>query len=153
MPIKQVDFLVVHCSATPASRDIGRAEIDVMHRQRGFRMIGYHYVIRRDGRVEKGRPETEPGAHVEGYNSRSLGICLVGGVKTDGKTPEDNFTPEQFAALRHMLANLKHAYPKAEILGHRDLSPDKNRDGKITPNEWLKSCPCFDVRAWLSSAA
>ena len=66
-------YLVVHCSATPASRDIGAKEIDLMHRQKGWRCIGYHYVIRRDGRVEAGRPENEPGAHVEGHNGHSLG--------------------------------------------------------------------------------
>jgi len=150
MPIKHVDFLVVHCSATPAARDIGAREIDQMHRQRGFRCIGYHYVIRRDGTVEKGRPDNEPGAHVEGFNSRSLGICLIGGVKVDGKTGENNFTPEQFKALKHLLDSLKFAYPAATILGHRDLSPDKNRDGKVSPNEWLKECPCFDVGEWLT---
>jgi N-acetylmuramoyl-L-alanine amidase len=148
MPIKSVDYLVVHCSATPANRDIGRAEIDNMHRQRGFRMIGYHFVIRRDGRVEIGRPETEPGAHVEGFNNRSLGICLVGGVLPDGKTAESNFTPAQYNSLASLLRSRTALYPHAEVLGHRDLSPDTNRDGKVSPNEWLKQCPCFDVKPW-----
>ena len=147
-PITHVQFLVVHCSATPASRDIGRAELDVMHRQRGFNGIGYHYVVRRNGQIEKGRPDDQPGAHVEGFNSRSLGICMVGGVKPDGTTPEENFTPEQFAALRRLLTVLQTNHDDAVILGHRDLSPDKNRDGKVGPNEWLKSCPCFDVGQW-----
>ncbi|QOC54161.1 N-acetylmuramoyl-L-alanine amidase [Caulobacter vibrioides] len=148
MPIKRVDYLVVHCSATPATRNIGAKEIRQMHMQQGWADIGYHYVIRRDGTVEKGRTNSTPGAHVQGFNSRSLGICLVGGVKPDGKTAETNFTDAQYAALRHTLANLKHAFPAAEIVGHRDLSPDRNRDGRITPDEWLKECPTFDVKAW-----
>lgn len=147
-PIKSVDYLVVHCSATPAAKDIGRREIDVMHRQRGFMGIGYHYVIRRNGVVEKGRPDDQPGAHVEGYNSRSLGICMVGGVKPDGKTAECNFEKAQYEALRTLLTTLKARHPDAEIVGHRDLSPDKNRDGIISPNEWLKECPTFDAPAW-----
>ncbi len=143
-----VRFLVIHCSATPATRDIGAREIELMHRQRGFRTIGYHYVIRRDGRVEKGRPDDQPGAHVQGFNSRSLGICLVGGVKADGKTAEQNFTPAQYAALEALLRRLEPNYPTAKVLGHRDLSPDRNGDGRISRNEWLKECPTFDVIPW-----
>lgn len=148
MKPSDVRYLVVHCSATPAARDIGAKEIDLMHRQRGFRKIGYHYIIRRDGRIETGRPPSEPGAHVQGFNSRSLGICLIGGVKPDGKTAETNFTPAQYDALEGLLKRLGPTYPDATILGHRDLSPDTNRDGRITPNEWLKECPTFDVKPW-----
>ena len=148
--MKAIRYLVVHCAATPPSRDIGVAEIRVMHKQRGFNDVGYHYVLRRDGRVEKGRADTVAGAHVQGVNSVSLGICLVGGVDAKGQ-PENNYTSAQFAALQSLLTKLQGQHPVAEILGHRDLSPDKNGDGKISPNEWLKACPCFDVRAWLKA--
>ncbi|MGW8706069.1 N-acetylmuramoyl-L-alanine amidase [Brevundimonas sp. NPDC055814] len=147
MTVKSVRYLVVHCAATPPARDIGVKEIRAMHLQRGFRDVGYHYVIRRDGRIDKGRPDNVAGAHVSGFNSISLGVCLVGGVDAKGK-PEDNFTPAQYAALAQLLRQLTSSHPAAQILGHRDLSPDKNGDGKITPNEWLKACPCFDVRTW-----
>jgi N-acetylmuramoyl-L-alanine amidase len=143
-----VKYLVVHCSATPPKADIGVLEIDRMHRERGFLRIGYHFVIRRSGQVQTGREVSAVGAHVAGYNDKSLGICMVGGVSAKGKA-ENNFTPEQFVALRSLLAGLKQGeYAQAEVLGHRDLSPDKNHDGRISPNEWLKDCPCFDVRAW-----
>ncbi len=145
--LNSVKYLVVHCAATPPSRDLGVAEIRAMHKQRGFNDVGYHYVIRRDGRVEKGRADSVVGAHVQGFNSVSLGICMVGGINAKGWS-ENNFTPEQFAALRQLLMTLKAKYTTAEILGHRDLSPDKNRDGKISRNEWMKDCPCFDVRDW-----
>lgn len=148
--MKPIRYLVVHCAATPPTRDIGVAEIRVMHKQRGFNDIGYHYVIRRDGRVEKGRADNVAGAHVQGFNSVSLGVCLVGGVDAKGQ-PDANYTPLQYEALERLLITLQRTYPTAEILGHRDLSPDKNGDGKVSPNEWLKSCPCFDVRTWRAS--
>lgn len=141
-------YLVVHCSDTRATKDIGVAEIRAMHRQKGWADVGYHYVIRRDGTVEKGRLDTTPGAHVLGHNSRSLGICMVGGGLGAIAPKRDGFTGEQYAALKALLTRLRAEHPTAEILGHRDLSPDLNRDGKITPNEWVKECPTFDVRPW-----
>lgn len=129
-----VRYIVVHCSATPPSMDIGVAEIDRWHRQRGFLKIGYHRVIRRDGTVEKGRDWDEVGAHVEGWNSVSVGICLVGGIDDKGK-PEDSFEPVQKAILRAMLESLLVKFPKAQIIGHHDLNPHK-------------ACPSFDVKAW-----
>lgn len=131
-----IKYLVVHCSASPASLDVGVKEIDKWHRQRGFLKIGYHYVVRRDGTVEKGRKDSEVGAHVSGYNTGSLGICLVGGVKEDGKTAECNFTLQQYEALKVLLTKLKKSHSEAVIQGHRDF-PNVHKD-----------CPCFDVRAW-----
>lgn len=135
-PIRSVDYLVVHCAATKSTMDIGATEIRRWHKERGWFDIGYHYVIRRDGDVEKGRPDDQPGAHARGFNHNSLGICLVGGVGKDGKTAENNFTPEQFAALAVLLNQLLGFHPHALILGHRDL-----------PNV-AKACPSFDVREW-----
>ena len=145
--MKAISLLVVHCSATPANRDIGVAEIRAMHKRQGWRDVGYHYVIRRDGTVEKGRADTTIGAHVSGHNNGSLGICLVGGVKPD-LWAETNFTPAQYQALEQLLVTLHGRYPRARICGHRDLSPDRNGDGKVTPGEWVKACPTFDVAAW-----
>jgi len=143
------DLLVVHCSATRPTHDIGVKEITHWHVQRGFDTVGYHYVIRRNGTVETGRPETAVGAHVKGHNSRSIGICLAGGLDAGGK-PANTFTAAQFAALGQLLDDLRKRYPDARILGHRDLSPDRNGDGVISPNEFIKACPSFDVAAWLS---
>ncbi|MFN3582801.1 MAG: N-acetylmuramoyl-L-alanine amidase [Phenylobacterium sp.] len=148
--MKTIKYLVVHCSATPANRDIGAAEIRTMHRRQGWRDIGYHYVIRRNGVIEKGRPETEPGAHVQGHNSHSIGICMVGGVKPN-MTAECNFTDEQFASLRKLLNELTAKYPTAKVCGHRDLSPDRNGDGKVAPGEWVKDCPTFEAGHWFAT--
>lgn len=129
-------FIAVHCSATRPSQDIGRADIDRWHRAKGWAGIGYHYVIRRDGTTEVGRPSQAIGAHVEGFNSTSVGVCLAGGVAEDGVTPQDNFTKDQYLSLLVLLKGLQEMYPEAEILGHRDFPRVK------------KACPSFDVRKW-----
>ena len=153
----QLEFLVVHCSATKPDNDIGRREIDRWHKAKGWRGIGYHFLIRRNGDIEIGRQLHEVGAHAKGFNKlpnknapQSWGICLAGGVDANGK-PEDNFTAEQQLSLAILLTGLKQRAPNASILGHRDLFPDLNGDGVIDKNDWLKDCPCFDVRAWCAT--
>lgn len=131
----KVDFIVIHCSATNPLHDIGASEIDDWHRKRGFSRIGYQYVVRRSGQIETGRKETEPGAHVQGYNSRSIGICVVGGINTANE-PEANYTPSQEKSLTDLVNQLAIRYPNATVQGHRDF-PGVN-----------KACPCFDVREW-----
>jgi len=134
--LKSVDYLVVHCSATPETMDIGVEEIRRWHRQRGWMDVGYHKIIKRDGTIEDGRPITAPGAHARGFNHVSIGICLVGGVESDKKTPESNFTHAQWDALGTLLVDLKTVHRAARVLGHRDL-PKVN-----------KACPSFDVESW-----
>lgn len=137
-PIKKVDLLVVHCSATKATQDFNAKTIDGWHRQQGWKCIGYHYVIRRDGVVEKGREDDCPGAHAEQVNSHSLGICLIGGIAANGN-PEANFTEPQYLALHLLLSALHAKYPEAQVVGHRDI-PGVH-----------KACPSFDVRDWLTT--
>jgi len=122
-------------------------DIRAWHLERGWRDVGYHFVIRRNGRVEAGRPLDEVGAHVYGYNRVSWGVCMVGGVDRYGRS-EANYTDAQYIALVALLWELHVKAPAAEILGHRDLSPDVDGDGVIEPWEWMKDCPCFDVRKW-----
>ena len=143
----RTDWLVVHCSATLATATVGAADIRRWHLGQGWADIGYHYVIGRDGTLETGRAEDTVGSHVKGFNRASIGICLVGGLGTDG-TPENNFTAEQFACLRALLGDLKARYTGARIRGHREFSPDLDKDGRITSNEFSKACPCFDVGQW-----
>lgn len=135
-----VEYIVVHCSATKPTMDIGVEEIDRWHRQRGFLKVGYHYVIRRDGTVEQGREELEYGAHVKGFNNVSVSICLVGGVDAS-LDAENNFTKKQFDSLQRLLNDMGIKYPDAEVLGHRDLPNVK------------KDCPSFDVKKWLANEA
>tara|TARA_R110002074_G_scaffold104230_6_gene225049 strand:+ start:3030 stop:3407 length:378 start_codon:yes stop_codon:yes gene_type:complete len=116
----------------------------------GWSDIGYHEVIKRDGTIELGRPLHTQGAHVKGVNNKSVGICLIGGI-TDGGMPENNYTEEQWRSLRKTIQHKLLIYPEAQVLGHRDFSPDLNNDGLITPNEWIKNCPCFSVSDWVSA--
>lgn len=140
--MKRIDFLAVHCSATPADMDIDVADIRRWHRERGWRDIGYHYVITRSGEIQKGRPDDMPGAHERKLNSRSISICLVGGSPPTGSLAsrrghgEDNFTPAQKTALAQILLHLHEKYPDAEVLGHRDVEGVR------------KACPSFDVKPW-----
>lgn len=155
MTAKDVDAIVIHCSASREGQDIKAADIRRMHvHDNGWKDIGYHWVIDLDGTIEKGRPETMTGAHCNtkglsktAYNSHSIGVCYVGGCDKFGK-PKDTRTLRQKEAMRWLIADLVKRYPNVkEVLGHRDCSPDKNGDGKITSNEFIKACPCFDVRA------
>jgi len=138
---RRINSLVVHCAATYPSMDIGAADIDRWHRDRGWRCIGYHFVIRRDGLVESGRPLREAGAHAYGHNAHSVGICLAGGLQEDGAKEdqaawEDNFEPTQMDSLVKLLDALLVMFPGADVLGHRDL-PGVN-----------KQCPSFNVKPW-----
>lgn len=144
---KRTDFLVIHVSATKPSWKGGAKEIDAMHKARGWAGIGYHFVIHKDGKVEKGRAANDVGAHVAGFNSISLGICLIGGLDAGG-LPDDTRTRAQSEALVTLLKDLTKKYPNARICGHRDLSPDRDGDGIIEPFEHLKACPCFDAIPW-----
>ncbi len=133
--MRKINLLVVHCSATVPEQNIGIAEIRQWHEQRGWNDIGYHYVIRRDGTQETGRPLERAGAHAKGHNAFSIGICLVGGVDA-GNHPQNNFTPTQFASLRRLLLHLQQRFPESRICGHRDLPKVR------------KACPSFDVTSW-----
>ena len=153
MKPENIDAIIIHCSATRAGQDVRAADIDKWHKERGFAMIGYNYVIDLDGTVEVGRPLTMDGAHCNtaglsgvAYNKHSIGICYVGGLDASGK-PADTRTTEQKLALANLVYKLMDEYPIVEVIGHRDASPDKNGDGVISRNEWIKQCPCFDVKS------
>ena len=150
--MRDIDHIIIHCSATQAKADIGSTEIDKWHRARGWWGCGYHFIIRRSGLIESAesghrcRPVTRAGAHVAscgtGWNKRSIGICLVGGIDAKGKA-EDNFTDEQYEALKELLDYLNHSFPNCTILGHRDLIK-KTKGGP-------KDCPCFEVSDFLKA--
>lgn len=142
--------VVWHCSATPPSRDIGSADIDIMHKARGWDGIGYALVIRRDGRVEVGEDLKKAGAHAKGWNNKSVGIVLVGGVDEDGNA-ENNFTEAQWKSAKHVFEFLVLLYPDADHCGHRDLSDDLDGDGRIQRYEFMKDCPCFSVQQWIEN--
>lgn len=128
---RNIKEIIVHCSATPEGKDYTVSQIKQWHLARGFSDIGYHYVIYRDGTVHKGRDESISGAHCTGHNTISIGVCYIGGVGKDGKTPKDTRTDAQKKALITLLKKLKVSYPKASIHSHRDFAN--------------KACPSFDA--------
>lgn len=140
-----IRYIVVHCSATRATRPYPVEALTRDHLQRGFRSAGYHFYIRRSGALIPLRPLEQIGAHIRGYNRCSWGICYEGGLSDEG-LPADTRTQPQRQTLLLLLRRLKALAPQARIVGHRDLSPDRNGDGHISPDEWLKACPCFDAR-------
>lgn len=152
MKKQNIDAIVIHCTASKAGQDLRAADIDKQHQERGFAMIGYNFVVDLDGTVEDGRPLTRDGAHCntaglsgKSYNKHSIGIVYVGGLDENGN-PADTRTPEQKQALADLVYRLINEYPIVEVIGHRDASPDKNKNGVIEKNEWIKQCPCFSVR-------
>lgn len=129
---RNINEIIVHCSATAEGKDFTTAQIKQWHLARGFSDIGYHWVIYRDGSVHPGRDESKIGAHCTGHNSHSIGVCYIGGCASDGKTPKDTRTDAQKAALVKLLKELKTRYPKATIHGHREYAN--------------KACPSFDAK-------
>lgn len=130
--MRNISLIVIHCSAVPSWQQSSAADIDRWHRERGWKYgIGYHYVVRRDGTIELGRPLYLVGAHCKGHNDHSIGICYEGGLDVQGQ-PADTRTVAQRTALRALIAQLHQQFPRALILGHNALDP-------------MKSCPCFDA--------
>ena len=133
----ETKYIVIHCSQTRPSQDIGAKDIDRWHRERGWLKIGYARVIKRDGTVEQGREDNELQAHVKEYNHVSTSVCVVGGaVEENWKEPEDNFTGEQWESLKKVLEELVIKFPEARIVGHYELDE-------------RKTCPNFNVREYL----
>ena len=129
--MRTITLIVIHCSAVRPDQTSSAKDIDNWHKDRGFNGIGYHYVIRRDGTIELGRPEWQVGAHCIPHNAHSIGICYEGGYDERGESA-DTRTEAQKQTLRKLLEQLHERYPRAVIVGHHDLYPPK-------------PCPCFDA--------
>ena len=135
--MRQINLLVIHCSATKENQPFALQALESSHRKRGFYGIGYHYYIRQSGEVINTRPLSRIGAHAKGYNRNSIGICYEGELDKDGN-PKDTRTPEQRSALRKLVNELLIRFPNSKVCGHRDLSTDLNHNGKIESDEWMK---------------
>lgn len=129
--MRKIKEIIIHCSATPEGRPHTVGEITAWHKQRGFSTIGYHYVVYLDGQVAIGRPVSNVGAHCLGHNAESIGICYVGGLGADGKTPKDTRTPAQRLALARLVRDLRRRFPGATVHGHNEFA--------------AKACPSFKV--------
>ena len=129
--MRLINKIIVHCSATREGRNFTASDINRWHKERGFAQIGYHYVVLLDGTIQKGRPENISGAHCVNHNSRSIGICYIGGLDKQNKA-KDTRTPAQKLALLYLLTELRAKYPKATIHGHNEFA--------------AKDCPCFNAK-------
>lgn len=129
-----ISLIIIHCSAVRPWEKSSVSDIDRWHRAKGWKNgCGYHYVVRRDGSIETGRPLEMQGAHCLNHNPHSIGICYEGGLDVIGK-PADTRTPQQKKALRELLQQLRQQFPMALIVGHNVFNP-------------MKACPCFDAAA------
>lgn len=151
MKRKETRAIVVHCSATRPDQDIGVAEIREWHLAKGWADVGYAFVVRRNGLIEVGRDMEAVGAHVAGRNADTIGICLVGGLDAQGRpVVRAQYTEAQLESARVLINFLQRVYPSAVVVGHRELSPDRDGDGKIQPWEWVKTCPGISMGDLLS---
>lgn len=128
--MRLITMLIIHCSAVMPFQTSSVESIRAYHISKGWSDCGYHYVIRRDGTIEKGRPEEKVGAHCLNHNKHSIGLCYEGGLDSNGKSA-DTRTPEQKEAMLNLLTELKKKYPNAIIVGHNTFSN--------------KACPCYDA--------
>lgn len=135
---RMINMIVVHCTATPPSWHGGAKGVDQMHLKRGWSGIGYHFLIKQDGTLEKGRWYDYQGAHAKGFNRNSIGIVYEGGLDRNMKAVKHGINENQERTLKAFLGRMNELYGKdIEILGHRDL-PKVN-----------KACPCFEVKEFL----
>lgn len=130
--MRKIDKIIVHCTATFEGKHFSVDDVRAWHKARGWKDIGYHYLIYLDGSIHRGRQEAEVGAHCSGHNRNSIGVCYVGGLERGTRKAKDTRTPAQREALISLLKELKKKYPGAQIYGHRDLA--------------ARACPCFDAR-------
>ena len=147
--MRTINLIVIHCSATRADRDFTEDDLEVCHRRRGFNGTGYHFYIRKNGDIKTTREIERIGAHAKGHNQNSIGICYEGGLDCHGH-PADTRTEWQIHSMRVLILALLRDYPGCRVCGHRDLSPDLNENGEIEPEEWIKACPCFEVKEFCS---
>lgn len=138
-----IKFIAVHCTASHQTETIDGLRKEF--KRKGWKNPGYHYVVSPDGKITQLIDEAKVSNGVKGFNSVSINVAYIGGIDTNGK-PTDNRTDEQKASLRSLLKMLHKKYPNAIIQGHRDFSPDLNKNDKIEPFEYIKACPCFNAK-------
>lgn len=141
--MRQIKRIFVHCTAGSQRQTL--KDLQAEFRLKKWKNPGYHYVVQADGTCTQLQSEDRVSNGVSGYNSTAIHVAYMGGIDAKGH-PVDNRTEAQKSTLRRVLKTLHEKYPEAVILGHRDISPDLNKNGRIEENEWIKYCPCFDAR-------
>lgn len=134
--MRRIDFIVVHYTATPPNMNPSVSEIDRWHKQAGSRGFGYHWYIDRNAKLWEGRPEEQVGAGVRGHNQNTIHVCWAGGIEKDPNVGVWNPTPDQERELVRLLKNIKQRYPKARVVGHRNLGPSQC-PGRDDVEQWF----------------
>jgi N-acetylmuramoyl-L-alanine amidase len=137
--MRQIKYIVIHCTAGRAQQKTSDI-IAYWRLKLGWKSFGYHWIVGEDGTKERLTEDYAPTNGVKGFNANSIHLCYKGGW--DGT---DTRTDAQKRSLLELVQHYIKLYPNAKVVGHRDLSPDLNGDGKITSNEWVKLCPCFNA--------
>lgn len=140
--MRDVNIIFVHCTAGNQRQRI--TDLLAEFRRKGWKNPGYHYVVDADGVSHQLQSVEKIANGVSGYNAHSIHVAYLGGIDAKGR-PVDNRTEAQKVELRELLTAIKRQFPEAKIMGHRDISPDVNHNGKVDPNERIKECPCFDA--------
>lgn len=141
--MRKIERIFVHCTASHQTATVD--DIKREFKNKGWKNPGYHYLIDTKGEIHQLLEEEGISNGVQGYNKTSINVAYIGGIDEKGKGI-DNRTDEQKKSLKSLISKLKEKYPNAEVLGHRDISPDKNGNGIIDPWERIKECPCFNVK-------
>lgn len=141
--MRKIERIFVHCTASQQTKTAD--DIKKEFKNKGWKNPGYHYVIDVNGEIHQLLEEEKISNGVQGYNQTSINVAYIGGIDEKGKGI-DNRTYEQKKSLKSLISELKEKYPNAEVLGHRDISPDKNGNGIVDPWERIKECPCFNVK-------
>lgn len=143
--MRKINRIFVHCTASYQGTTTEKS-LREEFKNKGWKAPGYHYVVKPDGNIIIMLDEAEVANGVQGYNANSIHVAWIGGIDKQHPNGIDNRTGEQKTALFDILTKLKQKYPGAEIMGHRDISPDKNNNGVVDPWERIKECPCFDAK-------
>lgn len=158
--MRDIKYIIIHCTASPQTQTIEAIQ-NYWEKVLKWKTPGYHYIIKPDGNAVQLQSIEKPSNGVAGFNANAINLSYIGGVEvlksvdSKGKPIDvigkavDNRTPEQIETMIDLVKGFKASFPKAQIKGHRDFSPDKNRDGIISADEWMKTCPSFSVTDWL----
>lgn len=141
--MRKIERIFVHCTASNQKASV--ASILAEFRRKGWRVPGYHWLIDANGKMTQLVDEGIVANGVKGYNSTAIHVAYIGGIDKQHPNGIDTRTPDQKAALEILLTQLHLRYPNAKIMGHRDISPDTNHNGKVDSWERIKNCPCFDA--------
>ena len=141
--MRYINKIIIHCTANRTPCRLTLSDFKRIALEAGHCNYSYHYYVFEDGTVKEGQAISQPGTHCKGHNKTSIGVVYVGGLDADGR-PCDTRTPQQKQALLQLVTKLILMY-RCDVWGHRDLSRDKNGDGRITPDEYVKQCPCFNA--------